>query len=216
MSVATQRGFIEDIVADPDDDTPRLIFADWLDEHGEEERAEFIRLQCEYAGLEPCPMSGRCRFGTDPSRGGFGVGEGSWFCGRASCVRGFDITQRLCGLFSSLPSSMFAGLPGNFVPGIYGHGMSRPADPHAWLRRGFVESLTLPAEIWLAHAAALLARHPVREVRLTTWPALDWTLARWRTHLDAGGPAGSLAAGYMAVVVLHREWPRITFTPPAD
>jgi uncharacterized protein (TIGR02996 family) len=31
----------------PDDDTPRLVFADWLQEHGEEARAEFIRLQIE-------------------------------------------------------------------------------------------------------------------------------------------------------------------------
>jgi len=35
----------------PDDDTPRLVFADWLDENGEPERAEFIRLQCEVARL---------------------------------------------------------------------------------------------------------------------------------------------------------------------
>src|SRR5262249_3163249 len=33
----------------PDDDLPRLIFADWLDEHGQSERAEFIRLQCAVA-----------------------------------------------------------------------------------------------------------------------------------------------------------------------
>src|SRR3982750_4314118 len=32
------------IIADPDEDTPRLVFADWLDEHGEPERAEFIRV----------------------------------------------------------------------------------------------------------------------------------------------------------------------------
>jgi len=29
----------------PDDDAPRLIYADWLDEHGQPERAEFIRVQ---------------------------------------------------------------------------------------------------------------------------------------------------------------------------
>lgn len=29
----------------PDDDTPRLVFADWLDEHDEPERAEFIQVQ---------------------------------------------------------------------------------------------------------------------------------------------------------------------------
>ncbi|VTT97390.1 repeat-companion domain-containing protein : Repeat-companion domain protein OS=Isosphaera pallida (strain ATCC 43644 / DSM 9630 / IS1B) GN=Isop_0392 PE=4 SV=1: LRR_7: LRR_6 [Gemmataceae bacterium] len=33
----------------PDDDTPRLVFADWLDEHGDPERAEFIRVQVEIA-----------------------------------------------------------------------------------------------------------------------------------------------------------------------
>lgn len=31
------------IKAFPEADTPRLVFADWLDEHGESERAEFIR-----------------------------------------------------------------------------------------------------------------------------------------------------------------------------
>jgi uncharacterized protein (TIGR02996 family) len=37
------------IRAAPDDDAPRLIYADWLDEHGQPERAEFIRVQCELA-----------------------------------------------------------------------------------------------------------------------------------------------------------------------
>jgi len=37
--------FIADIIANPEDDTPRLIYADWLEEHGQHERAEFIRLQ---------------------------------------------------------------------------------------------------------------------------------------------------------------------------
>ena len=37
------------IRAAPDDDAPRLVYADWLDEHGQPERAEFIRLQCELA-----------------------------------------------------------------------------------------------------------------------------------------------------------------------
>src|SRR5262245_29236403 len=43
--------FLEAIAAEPADDAPRLIFADWLDEHGEPERAAFIRLQCEAARL---------------------------------------------------------------------------------------------------------------------------------------------------------------------
>jgi uncharacterized protein (TIGR02996 family) len=43
--------FLADILEHPDDDAPRLVFADWLDDHGEAERAEFIRLQCELARL---------------------------------------------------------------------------------------------------------------------------------------------------------------------
>ena len=34
------------VLDSPEDDAPRLIYADWLDEHGRPERAEFIRLQC--------------------------------------------------------------------------------------------------------------------------------------------------------------------------
>lgn len=37
------------VCENPDDDTPRLVFADWCEEHGERERAEFIRIQCELA-----------------------------------------------------------------------------------------------------------------------------------------------------------------------
>jgi uncharacterized protein (TIGR02996 family) len=35
----------------PDDDTPRLVYADWLDEHGDADRAEFIRTQCALSRL---------------------------------------------------------------------------------------------------------------------------------------------------------------------
>jgi uncharacterized protein (TIGR02996 family) len=35
----------------PDDDVPRLLYAEWLDGQGENSRAEFIRVQCELAGI---------------------------------------------------------------------------------------------------------------------------------------------------------------------
>lgn len=44
-----ERALLNAIFAAPDDDAPRLIYADWLDEHEREMRAEFIRLQCEPA-----------------------------------------------------------------------------------------------------------------------------------------------------------------------
>jgi uncharacterized protein (TIGR02996 family) len=51
-----REAFIEAIAAEPADDTPRLAFADWLDEHGEGARAEFVRLQCELN--QPVPPGG--------------------------------------------------------------------------------------------------------------------------------------------------------------
>ncbi|MBY0459689.1 MAG: TIGR02996 domain-containing protein [Gemmataceae bacterium] len=35
------------VIQHPDEDTPRLIYADWLQDHGRPERAEFIRFQVE-------------------------------------------------------------------------------------------------------------------------------------------------------------------------
>jgi uncharacterized protein (TIGR02996 family) len=43
--------FLRAILERPDDDLPRLIYADWLDEHGDPARAEFIRTQIELARL---------------------------------------------------------------------------------------------------------------------------------------------------------------------
>jgi uncharacterized protein (TIGR02996 family) len=51
MSGALEKAFLEDIVANIDDDTPRLVYADWLTEHGKDDRAEFIRVQVELARL---------------------------------------------------------------------------------------------------------------------------------------------------------------------
>ncbi len=50
-----ERAFLEAIRETPDDDVPRLIYADWLDEQGGRERsarAAFIRAQCRLVALD--------------------------------------------------------------------------------------------------------------------------------------------------------------------
>ncbi|MGH7224030.1 MAG: TIGR02996 domain-containing protein, partial [Gemmataceae bacterium] len=49
--MANDDTFLEAIREQPDDDAPRLICADWLEEHGQPERAEFIRVQCDRARI---------------------------------------------------------------------------------------------------------------------------------------------------------------------
>ncbi len=46
-----EQGFLDAILEAPDDDVPRLVYSDWLEEHGEQARAELIRVQCELARL---------------------------------------------------------------------------------------------------------------------------------------------------------------------
>jgi uncharacterized protein (TIGR02996 family) len=43
--------FLRAICENPEDDTVRLVYADWLDENGDPDRAEFIRLQVRRARL---------------------------------------------------------------------------------------------------------------------------------------------------------------------
>ena len=44
--------FLQAIIANPVDDAPRLIYADWLEERGDP-RGEFIRVQCDLARMAP-------------------------------------------------------------------------------------------------------------------------------------------------------------------
>jgi len=51
------QALLRTVIEQRDEDAPRLIFADWLEENGESDRAEFIRIQCELAKIsqwKPC------------------------------------------------------------------------------------------------------------------------------------------------------------------
>lgn len=49
-----QSAFLRSIQETPDDDAPRLVYADWLDDLGDPDRADFIRTQCR---LETLPRN---------------------------------------------------------------------------------------------------------------------------------------------------------------
>lgn len=50
--LSQHEAFLRAIFDAPDDDTPRLVYADFLQENGEDLRAELIRVQCEMARVE--------------------------------------------------------------------------------------------------------------------------------------------------------------------
>ncbi len=51
-----QLALLKAIIMNPKEDSLRLIYADWLQEHGEEDRAEFIRIQVQLANTNPAVL----------------------------------------------------------------------------------------------------------------------------------------------------------------
>jgi uncharacterized protein (TIGR02996 family) len=50
--VSDREALLQASLDDPANDAPRLVFADWQEEHGQAAHAELIRVQCELARLE--------------------------------------------------------------------------------------------------------------------------------------------------------------------
>jgi uncharacterized protein (TIGR02996 family) len=61
--LSQQRALLQAILEDPDDDDVRRVFADWCEDNGQADRAEFIRLQLE---RDPGPAPSKAP-GTEPS-----------------------------------------------------------------------------------------------------------------------------------------------------
>jgi uncharacterized protein (TIGR02996 family) len=141
-------GFLAAILADPDDDLPRLVYADWLEEHGDD-RAEFIRVQCELAPLSAeGPLAVHSPL--DPRRDAL---EGR---------------QKL--LLTRNGKRWSEGLPVRPKGRFY-------RDEGAW-QRGFVAELRLPAGEFLAGADELFRTIPLQSVWLEDVGPLAGELAR--------------------------------------
>jgi uncharacterized protein (TIGR02996 family) len=133
--------FLRAILAHPTDDGPRLVAADWWDEQGAAARAEFVRVQCELARLEPAARKPRGQ--------------------RKYGKRIRALNRRELKLYRG-------GWDAEVIPSAWV--TANEIYPASVYRRGFVEEVICPAADFLAHADAILAACPLRRVRLTTWP----------------------------------------------
>jgi uncharacterized protein (TIGR02996 family) len=112
-----EQAFLADILEHPDDDAVRLVFADWLQDNGDPDRAEFIRVQCECEGLpdghprlEVLLRRGDELLRKNQQRWQEGVAEcgGSWPIFRRGFIEAVDCSARAllaCGdrLFAQAP-----------------------------------------------------------------------------------------------------------------
>jgi uncharacterized protein (TIGR02996 family) len=56
-NMTDDEAFLAAIRESPTDEGPRLIYADWLDEHDRALEAEFMRVQCELERLRAAPAN---------------------------------------------------------------------------------------------------------------------------------------------------------------
>jgi uncharacterized protein (TIGR02996 family) len=53
IAAPEEEAFLEGIARNPPDNTARLIYADWLEEHGDDSRAEYLRVLCAWLASRP-------------------------------------------------------------------------------------------------------------------------------------------------------------------
>lgn len=142
----------------PHDDALRLIFADWLDEHGGEARAEFIRVQCELGRLPT--VGSACKAAPTP-------------CHRcADCLRHFALRRRERELLAHLCMLFHAALPWRSRCNVTLEADARSALPQCVIRRGFVDEIHCSRQAWHEHGPAIVAGAPVTRLVLTDFSTL--------------------------------------------
>ncbi len=152
--VTDEQSLLRAVLLSPADDLPRLVLADWLDEHGQPERAEFIRVQVEEARFDchhpfapsgPVPWCRRCVLRHRGRRLLTRHGA-SWAAGVAVL---FDLRR--------WESTGEKGRRDAVTPGLIG-----------WeFRRGFVAEVRGPLDAVRANLPELVGSHPVECVGVT-------------------------------------------------
>lgn len=138
--------FIAGIREMTEDDIPRLALSDWLEERGEVERAEFIRLQVELTRIDrTVDASDWGILGQEPPQA-----QLDW---RAMKKREGELADRDLSEWFGFDSLLMHG--------------TKDGDLDSFgVRRGFLETLRIRGRDWIRHADAILRLNPVREV---TW-----------------------------------------------
>ncbi len=144
--------FLAAINADLDDDTVRLVFADWLQENGDEARAEFIRIQCAVTGG--------------------GADWGGW--GSPSLAGTPQTNERLGELAARHRKRWSRQLPHWALKNAH-HCYPKI---HYGFRRGFLYAFDATAGQWLQHGGRVRHLTPVGELRLRKLSVHETTLFR--------------------------------------
>jgi uncharacterized protein (TIGR02996 family) len=207
------RALLDAIIADPADDTVRLAYADWLEEHDLPNRAAFIRVQVEAARSPECERPGVVS--DDHPKGT-----------RCGLCRPCQLKEHSLGLLNrrvdrgtqQIGYLEWLGpavdlFPSGFVSG------------RAQYRRGFLEALEIPWELCRDYLDEIRCEHPVTRVKLEDLPPvlpvpsvghrLEGRVAVTGTTINAQWDQATESRRPEVLVLLLRfYWPGVTFTLP--
>jgi uncharacterized protein (TIGR02996 family) len=180
----THEGLLRAILVDPSDDSQRLIYADWLEDHDQSHRAELIRVQLTRARLP-----GGCRNA---------LGELAGFP-----VVPHDCPCRPCVLDCRGKELLDGSAEKEASPGSYhftnrflwsGFTIEQYLEIFCLFRRGFIEESHCHCRVWEAHGPAVVRLQPVQCLELTDavpeetsprserWLVPDWRSWPWDVH----------------------------------
>jgi uncharacterized protein (TIGR02996 family) len=160
---------LRNILLNPAEDLPRLVFADWLQDNGEGERAEFIWLGCEFKKLDT------------EKRGWSFLADGpSDHAGLRAARDNNPNLERMERRQAEILKQW----------GKRWLTVKAQAD---WWSRGFVDRIELPTSVFLEHAGAIFREHPVMTVNLVDAGVRveidepDGEGSGWQVYLYTGG-----------------------------
>lgn len=170
---------LQDIIANPADDGLRLIYADWCEDNGQAERAEFIRVQIElHRGYRVDPTTREYMESGEYDNAMilYRVHEATWKA---------NLDKRQCALFRDSGPKWWNGLPGSYRATVEADISIQTAEGWNYLvRRGFVSEVKCHMSLWLDHGKDICAMHPVERVVITDREPLTMRFGKgWWCHL---------------------------------
>lgn len=154
---------LQKIIANPGDDIPRLVYADWIEERGQEDRARYIRLSIAAAKAEAkyvLPKDPMEKLGAltaiHQNERAFDTIVYGLACGPCGCPMCLEAEAEK--LEYALDDEVTKLAPSSYANGVL---------TTAYVTdRGFIDKVDTSHYIWERKGPITVARHPITEVRL--------------------------------------------------
>lgn len=172
---AEEKGLLDDVVANPEDMTPRLVYADWCLDNGQADRAQLIRLQMEIWDAQKDCWCGR-KDGGHTFTGGqhhngpcagtqvrFQNEDGMW-------PRADHWIQLMLSKYASRWARFEEFAPARIFDPAYG-GFD--------FQRGFPEVIKTRVHLWTIYGRRIVELAPITYVEFTDWSPLIESNGEW-------------------------------------